>query len=260
MVTVFVVSARRCARRCAVVALLAVVLAACRVGVTTEIEVDADASGELVMTVQVHAETAATLTTLGLSLRPPAVAGWQSEESVTDEFHEIVVSTQFASGQELTSRVDELSVGLDDEDPAVLQDVVLVVADDGAATFDGLAGLRLPSSAGADAPGWPTADEMRELADDVTASLQVTFPGSVDESNATTVAGRTATWDLAVGTLVAVSATSAAPSVWQLGWVRWMVIGVGVMILLLVTVLARRGRRRHVEAPLGRVDRMRRER
>lgn len=254
--TVFVVLVRRCV----VVAVLAVVLAACRVGVATEIEVGADGSGALVISVQVDAETADTLTTLGLSLRPPAVAGWQSDETVSDEFHEVVVSTQFASAQELAVRVEELSAGLDEEDPAVLRDVVLMVAEDGAATFDGLAGLQLPSSAGADAPGWPTAEELRTMADDVTASLQVTFPGTVETSNASTVAGRTATWDLTVGTLVPVSARSAAPSVWQQDWVRWTVIGVGVLVLLTVVVLARRSRRRHVEAPLGRVDRMRRER
>ncbi len=241
-------------------AALAVTLAGCRVDVASEIDITDTGTGTLAVTVQVDTETAATLTALGLSLRPAAVAGWESEESTSDDAHEVVVSTSFATPEELTARVDELSLGLDGEDPAVLTDVTLVVADDGAATFDGMAGLRLPSSAGADAAGWPTAEELQALAGDVTASLAVTFPGTVEESNATTVDERTATWDLAVGSLQPVTAASAPPSLWQQGWLRWAA-GAALLVLLLVTVVvARRSRRRRVEAPLGRVDRMRLDR
>lgn len=242
------------------VAVLAVVLAGCRVDVTTAIDVAADGSGTMMLTVQVDAETAATLTALGLSLRPAAVAGWESEESVGDDVHEVVLSTSFASDDELATRVGELSVGLDEEDPAVLVDVTLSVADDGAASFDGRAGLRLPSSAGADAAGWPSAGELQAMANEVTSVLVVTMPGNVEESNATTVDGRTATWDLQVGALQPVSATSSSPSVWQQGWLRWAALAAGLVVLVVVALVWHRGRRRRVEAPLGRVDRMRLDR
>jgi hypothetical protein len=239
---------------------VATLLAGCRVDVTTAVEVAADGSGDLAITVAVDAETAADLAAVGLSLRPPAVAGWQSEESSTDEAHTVVLTTSFDSAPELSARVAELGEGLDEEDPAVLRDVVLDVADDGGAQFDGTAGLLLPSSAGADAAGFPSAEELRAMATDVTATLVVTLPGTVTTSNATTVDGSTATWDLPVGSMVAVSAVSEPPSFWQQGWVPWAA-GVVAAVLVLVLVARLRARRRaRVEAPLGRVDRMRMDR
>lgn len=247
-------------RQWLLVAVLAVVLAGCRVDVTTAVDVAADGSGTLAVTVQLDAETASTLTALGLSLRPAAVAGWESEETVGDDVHEVVLTTSFASPDELATRVGELSAGLDDEDPAVLTDVTLVVTDDGAATFDGMAGLRLPSSAGAEAAGWPTAEELADLAGEVTASLEVTMPGTIEVSNATLVDGRTATWDLPVGSLQPVTAESSSPSLWQQGWLRWAALGGALVVLLVALAVWRRRRRRRVEAPMGRVDRMRLDR
>jgi len=244
----------------AVLAVLCMVLVGCRVDVATEVEVATDGSGTMALTVQVDAETAETLTALGLSLRPAAVAGWESQESTGDDVHEVVLTTSFASPDELATRVGELSAGLDDEDPAVLTDVTLVVSDDGAATFDGMAGLRLPSSAGADAAGWPTARELAGLAGEVTSSLEVTMPGTVEMSNATLVDGRTATWDLPVGSLQPVRAESSSPSVWQQGWVRWAALGGALVVLLVALAVWRRRRRHRAEAPMGRVDRMRLDR
>jgi len=247
-------------RLAALVLATAMLLAGCRVDVATEVDVAPNGSGDLAITVDVDAETAANLAAVGVSLRPSAVAGWQSDEVTSDEGLRVVLKTTFDTAGELSARVAELGEGLDDEDPAVLRDVVLTVADDGSAQFDAVAGLLLPSSAGADAAGFPTAAELRELAADMTATLVVTLPGSVSSSNATSVDGATATWDLPVGTMVAVTAVADAPSLWQQGWVPWAAaIAAGVVVLVLLIGLRRRQRVR-IEAPLGRVDRMRQDR
>lgn len=247
-------------RLAAVVLATALLLAGCRVDVVTEVDVEPDGSGDLAITVDVDAETATNLAAVGVSLRPPAVAGWQSDEITSDDGVRVVLATTFATAGELSERVAELGEGLDDEDPAVLRDLALTVADDGSAQFDAVAGLLLPSSAGADAAGFPSADELRELAADMTATLVVTLPGSVSSSNATSVDGTTATWDLPVGSMVAVTAVGDAPALWQQGWVPWAAAIAAAVVVLALLVALRRRRRTRIEAPLGRVDRMRRER
>lgn len=240
--------------------LVTLVLSACRLDATADVVVAADGSGSLAVAVELDRDTADRLTAGGLSLAPAEPVGWTVDEQVTDDGHGVTMDAAFDDPAALATLVDGLAAGIDDQDPSLLSSMELDVAADGAVRLDGTAGLRVPSSAGADVAGWPTADELVALArsEDVTATLRVTFPGDVTDSNASLVAGNTATWELPVGDQVDVRATAAAPSVWASAWIAWAAAGVAV--LLVVAVVARWRRRRHERrsAPMGRVERLQR--
>lgn len=240
--------------------LLAVVLSACRLDATADLVVAADGSGRLGLAVELDRDTADRLTAGGLSLAPAEPAGWTVDEQVTDDGHRVTMEATFDDPAALATLVDGLAAGLDDQDPSLLARLDLDVAADGAARLDGTAGLRVPSSAGADVAGWPTADELVALAraEDVTATLRVSFPGDVTDSNASLVAGNTATWELPVGDQVDVRATATAPSVWASAWIAWAAAGVTILLVVALVAQWRRRRRERRSAPMGRVERLQR--
>lgn len=240
----------------------ALLLGGCRFDVTTEVAVAGDGSGRLAVVVVLDEEVASRLTDHGIELAPPGVGAWQVDESSVDGRHEVRMTAAFADPDELGARVADLGAGLDDEDPALLERVELEVADDGSAELTAVAGLRLPSSTGVQAAGLFDADDLAALAaaGDVTASLAVTFPGSVVEANADRVEGRTATWALPVGDAITATASAGPPSPWEAGWVP-AAVGIGALVLVVLVAWGWRLRRRdRRSAPLGRVDSHRRSR
>lgn len=238
------------------------VLGGCRFDVTAEVAVEGDGSGRLAVVVVVDEEIASRLTDHGVELAPPGVGAWQVDESSADGRREVRMTAAFADPDELGARVADLGAGLDDEDPAMLDRVELAVAEDGSAELTAVAGLRLPSSTGVQAAGLFDADDLAALAaaGDVTASLAVTFPGSVVDANADRVEGRTATWVLPVGDAITATATAGPPSPWDAGWVP-AAVGIGALVLVVLVASAwLRRRRNRRSAPLGRVDSHRRSR
>lgn len=212
--------------RALLLGLLAMVLAGCQVRVATDVHVAADGSGRLELLVALDEELSASLAAdeidpfAGLDdIGEP----WRSATETVDGGDAIRLSTSFASPAELADRVDELGAGLDEEDPAVLEDVGLTVDADGSATFSALAGFRPPSSTGIDAEGLAPDGEalqalLAERGDElVRTELRLTLPGDVTEASGgdeadRRVDGRTVTWDLPPTGLVAVSATGDVPA------------------------------------------------
>lgn len=240
-------------------AVVALLLAGCRLDATTDVTVAADGSGSLEVAVELDRATADTITAGGTSLVPSVPAPWEADETIDDDVHRVVLRTTFADPDGLATRVRDLQAGLDDEDPALLESLDLTMAPDGAARLAGRAGLRLPSSAGARAQGWPDAEELVDLArgGDVTATLRAHFPGEVADGNATAVDGRTATWSLPVGEMAAIEAAAAAPPPWRREVLAWAAIAGIVVLVVLVSWWWRRRRRERTAAPMGRVQRMR---
>lgn len=234
--------------RALLLGLLAVLLAGCQVRVATSVDVGADGSGRLELLVALDEELS---TSLAADEVDPFAGiadlgeGWTVDREEVDGGDALRVRTSFASPAELTSRVEELNAGLDEEDPAVLEDVSLTVAEDGRATFAARAGLRPPSSTGIEAAGLqPDGDALQRLLEErgdelVRTELRVTLPGPIleasgpaDGGDEPTVDGRTVTWDLPPTGLVEVSATGDVPSD------RTLVLAVGAGVLAFALVAA----------------------
>lgn len=235
-------------------------LAGCRLGVREEVAVAADGSGSLALTFELDPELAGLLEDAGVELEDdlPAVEadGWEvGSEVLEDGTERVRIATGFADPAELRARVEELHGGLDEDDPALLRDVELEVDERGAASFAAQAGLELPDTAGASGTGVAVTGEdleriVAEGGEDVlTVELAVTLPGRPTTHDADVVSGRTMSWRIEPGTLVAVSAASAPPTVLdRYGDLAMVGAGVAATLILLAWGLleARRRRRRRM--------------
>ena len=229
---------RRRARRCVVLLLLAVVASACQVRVGTDVAVGADGSGRLALTIGLDEELAQSLDAdaidpfAGLDTLPD---GWEVQR---EGERQVTVSADFDEPSGLADRVAQLQDGLDEQDPAVVQDASLEVAEDGSATFRARAGFRPPSSTGLEGAGvaFDGQDLAALLADRgeqvMRVDLRVTLPGPVVEGNADAVDGRTATWNLPVTELVEVRAVGGPASDRT-----WWLVGAGALLGLALGVV-----------------------
>ena len=244
-----VVAHRRRVRRGLALALVALVTSACQVRVGTDITVTEDGSGRMALTIALDEELASSLTAdgfdpfTGLEELPE---GWTVERSDADGGQAATVAADFEDPAELAARVAQLRVGVDEQDPSLLEDVEVTVAEDGSATFRGRAGFRPPSSTGLEGVGVAFDGEdlqtmLAERGDEVMrVDLRVSMPGPVVDSDADEVDGRTAVWNLPVTELVEVRAASDAPS--DRTW--WVAGGAGVLGLALGFVVVGLFRRR----------------
>jgi hypothetical protein len=246
-------------RPVALLALLAVLLAGCRLGVRAEVDVERDGSGTAGVVLHLDAALLDELDELGvdptaeLSAAAANVPSWELTRRAADDGSLTVslvreVSTSGGLGTALT----ELSEGLADTDPALLVDLEVDVDDTGAATVSGTALLRPPAGPGLllDDP-----EEQAAFADEVAgavdASLVVTLPGPIEDHDADEVEGSTLTWQLPVGEQRTVSAASGPPPWWAgTGWlVPAAALLLAVSLALLVWVVLRwRGRRSDPDA------------
>lgn len=223
-------------------ALAALAVSACQVRVGTDISVADDGSGRMALTIAVDEELASSLATdgfdpfEGLDELPD---GWSVERSDADGGLAATVSADFEDPAGLAARVAQLREGMDDEDPSLLEDVEVAVADDGSATFRGRAGFRPPGSTGLDGVGVAfDGEDLRQLlaerGDEVMrVDLRVSMPGPVVDGDADEVDGRTATWHLPVTELTEVTADSDPPR----DWTWWVVGGAAALGLVLGFVL-----------------------
>lgn len=238
---------------------LAVLVGACRIGVVANVDIDGDGAGALAVVVELDRATADQLRATGVQLAPIDQPGWSVESTDTSDAVTVTLATTFENPDHLAARVAELREGLDDEDPSLLDSIDLEVVD-GTIALDASAGLHLPSSAGADIDGWPTGDELAELAatNEVTARLVVTAPGPivVADGAPADVDGSTVGFELPVGGVAQLTVTSRDATIWDTP--LWTLAGVlgGVLLAGVAAVLLVRRRRARRDAPLGRVKGM----
>lgn len=227
-------------------------LSACQLRVATDIEVAADGSGTLELAFALDEETAADLGAAGFDPMSgvdelaSSAPGWQVERHEEDGESVVTVATTFADTGEFQALANDLHDALDVEDARLFDDLSLAVDEDGRARFSGLAGLRPPSSPGADGEGLSfDADDLATLLEEqgdqlVRYDLRVTFAAPVLEHNADEVDGTTVVWHLPVGELENVEATTEAPAD-RTGVLLAAVVLVAVTAGAVGTVLARRG-------------------
>jgi len=240
----------------------ALTLAGCRLGVTGQLTVERDGSGVVGLVLALDRDAVARLDELELDpfaeLTAAAVDadGWQVSRSGDEGGVTVRLAHAAPDPQSMTDALRELTAGLSDDDPALLVDLDLEVAADGAARLDGTAGLRPPTTSGAlrdGDPVGPAGEELAALVDDaVTATLEVGLPGPVAQHDADAATGgglfatsatQTLTWDLPVGDVRAVTARSDAPPLLSPPVIAGIAAG-GLLLLGLVTWKWRRRRRR----------------
>lgn len=136
-------SVRRRVARAGAFVVAALVLAGCRLDVTAGLEVDRDGSGTAGLTVAVDRELLAELDALAVdptadleavvAAQDPA-DGWRVERRAGEDGGLVVaVSRPAATPDELTDALRDLAAGLSPQDPALVADLDLEVAADGAA-------------------------------------------------------------------------------------------------------------------------------
>lgn len=218
---------------------VAVLASACQVRVGTDVTIGADGSGRIALTVAMDEELAGSLEAdgidpfAGLEDLPD---GWTVALSRPDGGQAATVSADFDDPDGLAERVAQLQQGLDEDDPVILDDVDLAVADDGSAELRARAGLRPPSSTGLEGGGVTfdgdaLAALLEERGDEVLrVDLRVSMPGPVVDTDADEVDGRSATWHLPTTELVDVHAVSDPPADrtwWVVGGAALVGVAVG---------------------------------
>lgn len=235
--------------------LLAVLASGCQLSLAADIGIAADGSGTLEVAVAVDDELERLLDdagvdlSLGLAEADAAATGWELEELDHDDGREVRLRTTFDEPGQLAARVDELHAGLDDADPALLEDVDLRVDEEGRAAFTANAGLRLPTTTGATGDGVTFDVEdledllRREGGAAARYDLRLTLPGRPSAHDADARRGRTLTWTLPIGEMRAVRAASepATDRTWLLVGATFLVSAATATVL--VTASRRRGRR-----------------
>lgn len=204
--------------------MLALLLTGCRLGVVTDVEVGSDGRGEVAVVLDLDEELLGELDAIGVDPTAElmtAAAEDTGEWTIERSFQEgvgmrLTLAREVDEPAGFGAALRELTAGLSADDPGPVVDLEVTVADDGAARVDGNAEFRPPATAGATLDGEPIGPSGAELAaltaDAVTSRVVVTFPGPIESSDADTVDGRTATWELEVGMPRALTAVAAAPS------------------------------------------------
>jgi hypothetical protein len=238
-----------------VVVLLVLLLTGCRLAVVTEVAVDRDGTVSAGVLLRLDPRALAALDDLGVD--PTAelaavardVPTWQVTRTTEDD-GSLAVRLVHEPTDAVTAAdaLRELAAGLAPEDPALLLDLDLAVDADGAARLTGDGGFRPPATPGGTLDGEPLGPDEDELArltaEMLEVRLVVTFPGAVVDHDADGIEGRTATWELPVGTEPrAVQATAAAPG----GLPSWALPVAGAVLaalaIALVPLVLRRRRR-----------------
>lgn len=246
--------------RASALLLAGVALAGCRLDLSARTDVRPDGSGVVAVEAVLDETSLDTLAELGVDPLAELAEvggdaadddGWRLHRESTERGLLVRLEREVADGAAIGDAFRELTAGLADEDPALLVDLEVVVADDGGAQVRGTAGLRPPATSGMRLDGEPVGphgDELAALTEDVVdARLVVRLPGEILTSDADGLDGREAVWRLPVGTSRSVTATAAAPSAlarwWPWGTGGALAVAAGVVLLLGVGVAAARRRR-----------------
>lgn len=227
-------------------------LSGCRLDLATTAELERDGSGVLALAITLDDALLTELDELAIdpTLEVTALAAelpeWDLDRTVDDDDAiTLTLTREFVDASDMGPALRELSDGLADDDPALLFDVDLAVAEDGSAELDGEVALRPPATAGAELDGevlGPSADELAALtAEVVHPRFDVWLPGPIEAHDADRVDGRTLSWEIPVDAARAVSATSAAPGIHEQPWV-WVAVAAAFALALAAWLIVRRRR------------------
>lgn len=246
-------SGRRSLARLLLAVGVSLLLGACELSLASDIHIQPDGAGSFTFRAALDEELAALVEDAGIDatagLREAADAGGWELDVDADDGLDIELRAAFSDPEELRRLVERFHGGLDAEDAAILEDVRLTVADDGAVRFSARAGLRLPSSTGAEGDGVEfDGDDLAQYLrtegrDALRVELRVVLPGPVRDHDGGRVDGEAVVWELPPGELVGVSATSEAPADPTL----MLAVATGLVVALAaagITVLLRRRRAR----------------
>lgn len=231
-------------RSVALLVVLAVFLAGCRLGVRAEVEVERDGSGTAAVALHLDAALLDELDELGvdptaeLTAAAASVPSWElTRRRAEDGSLTVVLARGVRTPGGLSDAFTELTDGLAGSDPALLIDLEVEVDEGGASTVSGTAMLRPPAGPGLllDDPAEQAAftDEVERAVD---ASLVVTLPGPIERHDADEVDGSTLTWQLPVGQQRDVSAVADPPPWWT--GTGWLVPGAALLLVLSLATLA----------------------
>lgn len=240
------------ARRLCLLALAAVALTGCRLGVSAQVDVARDGSGEAALVVTLDEALLAELDELAIdpTAELTAVAAeapdWDLTRA-TDDDGGLVLTLRRGGDDpdELTDAFRELTAGLSETDPALAVDLDLDVDEAGAAEVSGTIELRTPIGPGVVTDEAAAAELAALAVDTVDASLVVTLPGEITASDADEVEGSRAAWTVAAGEPRTVRATAAAPNGWPPEQIAAVAAGALVLVsaVIVAIVLWRRRRR-----------------
>lgn len=238
-------------RTICLIAVVATLLAGCRLGVRAEVDVARDGTGTAAVVVTLDAALLAELDELAvdptaeLSAAVRADDAWELERRTSDAGGlELTLRRTADDPAELTDAFRELSAGLSEDDPALLVDLDLVVDEEGAATLSGTLELRPPAGPGVVVDEEASAALAELVAQSVDADLVVSLPGPVTTHDADRVDGSTLTWKVTPGQPRELAAEASAPRGWPLETVVAVVAGLLVLLSAVVVAVVVRRRRR----------------
>jgi hypothetical protein len=237
-------------RTICLLAVLAALLAGCRLDVRAEVEVARDGSGTAALVVTLDPALLDELDELAVDPTAELTAAaardreWELERRTSDAGGlELTLHRRAADPATLTDALRELAAGLSEDDPALLVDLELTVDEEGAADLAGTLELRPPSGPGVLLDDAASAELADLVAQTVDATLVVTLPGAVTEADADHADGSTLTWKVAPGEPRPVNARAAAPTGWPVETVVAVLAGLLVLAsAVVVTVVLRRRR------------------
>lgn len=229
-----------------------ILLAGCRLEVTTGVEVSADGTGSVSLVFGLDRTLLAELDslevdpTVEVQALAPRLDAWQLDRSADDDGGlALTLTRDIDDATRFGDVLRELSAGLSSHDPALVTDIELAVDGEGAASINGEVAFRPPSSSGAAIDGEPVGpadEELARLAESVVEpSLVVTLPGKIERHDADQLQGRTLTWQIPVGDTRPITAVAQEPGF--LDRLDWRVVAGavgGVVVLAVIVALARR--------------------
>ncbi len=205
---------------------LAVVLAGCRIDVSTDVGFDRRGGGEVAVAVRIDGATLRNLDAAEVDPELDVVlalgdgSAWQRERTIDADGGLVVTYRQpFVDGAGATALIAELSDGVAAQDPALRLDVVVATSTAGAVRLQGTGALSPPATLGVridGVPAGPSGDELARLtADAVRAELVVRVPGRVLEHDADVLSEGVARWELPVGDARSIVLVSEAVPLWR---------------------------------------------
>ncbi|MEX2549939.1 MAG: hypothetical protein WD638_06920 [Nitriliruptoraceae bacterium] len=242
--------------RALLLAVLALLLAGCRLDVIAPFEVRADGTGRAGLTMRFDPELLAELDRLGVD--PTAELGaavtadqtWEWTRTREDGGALLVeVHREVEDATDLPAIYERLVAGLADDDPALVLDLDLALDDDGGTTLVGTASLRPPVTSGLSLDGellGPDAEELAALvAESVTAAVEVSLPGDIIELEGGEVDGEVVRIPVPVGETTSFRVVAAGAPWWATvpGGLPVLLAGFGGIALLIGGLLVWQGRR-----------------
>lgn len=236
----------------ALVAVLTVLVAGCQLRTAVDVAVSADGSGTVELLIGLDEELLGLLSDagfdpeIGLAEALASAPGWEVEQLEVEDGLTFAFRSSFEDPREFERMMRNFGSGGQAGDAELFDGLVLDVAEDGAVTFRGQAGLLLPNTTGAEGMGVSfDADDLAALLEErgdefVRYDLRVTLPAEPVEHDADLREGNSLVWHLPVGEMRAVGARSAAPPNRGL----WVALAVGALAAVLGLVGARWWRRR----------------